>query len=114
MDTKGSARLTFQNGLTTGLRSAPDPIWHPVRRSCGGNSRRGTGDDFKGGWTENACGQQSAEAKQAFVGEPTKACLAKDCRLESVSTNISRLSYGPQQPEGFNVNGSMSYQITLK
>ena len=40
--------------------------------------------------------------------------LAKDCRLESVNTNISRLSYGPQQPEGFNVNGSMSYRITLK
>ena len=43
--------------------------------------------------------------------------LAKDCRLESVSTNMStsmNRQFGPQQPEGFNINASMSYQITLK
>jgi len=40
--------------------------------------------------------------------------LARECRLESVSTNISRQSCGQQQSEGFNVNGSMSFQITLK
>ncbi|WP_244443502.1 hypothetical protein [Bradyrhizobium sp. Ai1a-2] len=40
--------------------------------------------------------------------------LAKDCRMESVnsSININR-QYGQQQ-EGFNINGSMSLQITLK
>jgi len=42
--------------------------------------------------------------------------LAKDCRLESVNTNINgRQSFRPQQqPEGFTVNASMSFQITLK
>jgi len=39
--------------------------------------------------------------------------IAKDCRLESVSTNISR-QFGQQQAEGFNVNGSTTFQITLK
>jgi hypothetical protein len=39
--------------------------------------------------------------------------LAKDCRLESISSNIGR-QYGPQQPEGYTVNGSMSFQILLK
>lgn len=39
--------------------------------------------------------------------------LAKDCRMESVSSNINR-QYGQQQQEGFSVNGSMSMQITLK
>jgi hypothetical protein len=39
--------------------------------------------------------------------------LAKDCRLESVNTNINR-QFGQQQQEGFNVNGSMSLQITQK
>ena len=39
--------------------------------------------------------------------------LAKDCRLESVNTNINR-QWGQQQPEGYNVGGSMSLQITLK
>jgi len=39
--------------------------------------------------------------------------LAKDCRLESVSTNINR-QWGQQQQEGYNVGGSMSLQITLK
>jgi hypothetical protein len=39
--------------------------------------------------------------------------IAKDCRLEQVSTNINR-QYGQQQTEGFNISGSMNFQITLK
>ena len=39
--------------------------------------------------------------------------LAKECRIESVSSNMSR-QYGQQQPEGFTINGSMNFQITLK
>jgi hypothetical protein len=39
--------------------------------------------------------------------------LAKDCRLESVNTNINR-QFGQQQQEGFNVSGSMNLQITMK
>jgi hypothetical protein len=39
--------------------------------------------------------------------------LAKDCRIEAVSSNMSR-QYGQQQPEGFTINGSMNFQITLK
>jgi hypothetical protein len=39
--------------------------------------------------------------------------LAKDCRIVSVSTNINRQS-GQQQPEGFSISGSLSFQITLK
>ena len=39
--------------------------------------------------------------------------LAKDCRLESINTNINR-QWGQQQQEGYNVGGSMSLQITLK
>jgi hypothetical protein len=41
--------------------------------------------------------------------------IAKDCRLESVNTNLNRQNnYGSQQPDGYTVNGSMSLQITLK
>jgi hypothetical protein len=39
--------------------------------------------------------------------------LAKDCRMESVNSNIGR-QFGQQQQEGYNVNGSMSFQITVK
>lgn len=39
--------------------------------------------------------------------------IAKDCRLESINTNINR-QFGQQQPEGLNVNSTMSLQITLK
>lgn len=39
--------------------------------------------------------------------------LARDCRIEQVSSNMSR-QYGQQQPEGFTINGSMNFQITLK
>jgi hypothetical protein len=38
--------------------------------------------------------------------------LAKDCRMESVNNNINR-QFGQQQ-EGYTVNGSMSFQISLK
>ncbi len=41
--------------------------------------------------------------------------LAKDCRMESVNVNINGgRQFGPQQPEGYNVNGSVSLQISLK
>jgi hypothetical protein len=39
--------------------------------------------------------------------------LAKDCKMESVNTNIGR-QFGQQQQEGYTVNGSMSLQISLK
>ncbi len=39
--------------------------------------------------------------------------LAKDCRMETVTSNISR-QFGNQQQEGFTVSGSISLQITLK
>ena len=39
--------------------------------------------------------------------------LARDCRMESVNIGVNR-QFGQQQTEGFNVNGSMSFQITLK
>jgi hypothetical protein len=38
--------------------------------------------------------------------------LAKDCRLESVTSNIHRQA--GQAAEGYNVQGSTSLQITLK
>jgi hypothetical protein len=43
--------------------------------------------------------------------------LAKDCRLESVNVNVNAANarqFNQQQPEGLNVNGSMSLQVTLK
>lgn len=44
-----------------------------------------------------------------------KDTLAKDCRLENVNSNINtNRRYGPSQQEGFTINGSMSFQITLK
>jgi hypothetical protein len=40
--------------------------------------------------------------------------IAKDCRLEAVTSNLNRQSYGSQQPDGYTVNGTMNLQITLK
>lgn len=58
-------------------------------------------------------------ARRAIYEMAAKECdllreiLAKDCKLESVSSNIGR-QYGAQQIAGYTVNGSMSLQITLK
>jgi regulator of protease activity HflC (stomatin/prohibitin superfamily) len=38
--------------------------------------------------------------------------LARDCRLESINTQLMR--QGAQPTEGYSVSGSMSLQITLK
>ena len=40
--------------------------------------------------------------------------IARECRIESVSSNMSRQYGQQQQPEGFTINGSMNFQITLK
>lgn len=59
-----------------------------------------------------------ADARRSIYEMAAKECgilqevLAKDCRLESISTNIGR-QYGQKQ-EGYLVNASMSFQITLK
>ena len=39
--------------------------------------------------------------------------LAKDCRMDSINSNVGR-QFGQQQQEGYTVNGSISLQITLK
>jgi hypothetical protein len=39
--------------------------------------------------------------------------LAKDCKMESVSSNVGR-QFGQQQVEGYTVNGSVTLLITLK
>jgi hypothetical protein len=44
-----------------------------------------------------------------------RAVLAKDCRMESVNVNVNGgRQFGPQQPEGYNVSGSVNLQISLK
>ena len=40
--------------------------------------------------------------------------LARDCRLESVSSTINRQQFGQPQVEGLSVSGSVNLQITLK
>ena len=40
--------------------------------------------------------------------------LARECRLESVNSRINAGRSGSTQPEGFTINGSMTFRITLK
>lgn len=41
--------------------------------------------------------------------------LAKDCRLETVNASVNgQRQFNPQQPEGYNINGTMALRITLK
>jgi hypothetical protein len=43
------------------------------------------------------------------------ATLAKDCRLVSVNSNVNAArQFNQQQPEGYNVTGSMSFQVVIK
>jgi hypothetical protein len=39
--------------------------------------------------------------------------IASDCRLENVNVNVNRY-HNPQQPQGFNINGSMNFRVTMK
>lgn len=40
--------------------------------------------------------------------------IAKDCRLESITSNLTLNRQYGQQAEGYSINGSMSFQIMLK
>jgi len=40
--------------------------------------------------------------------------LAKDCRLETVSSSVGRQQFNAQQPSGFTINGSMNLVISTK
>jgi hypothetical protein len=64
--------------------------------------------------------QKSRDKARRIVYEmATRECdllrevLAKDCRMESVTSNVAR-QHGQQQEEGYTVNGSVNLQITLK
>lgn len=44
-----------------------------------------------------------------------RTVLAKDCRIENINVNVNGgRQFGPQQPEGYNVNGTVNLQISLK
>jgi hypothetical protein len=61
--------------------------------------------------------QRSVYEMAAHECDLLRDVLAKDCRMESVNVNLNAnggRQFNQQQQEGFNVNGSMSLQITLK
>jgi hypothetical protein len=59
-----------------------------------------------------------ARGRQVIYDLAAKECdllrgaIAQDCRLEAVNVNLNRQSQ--QNMQGYNVNGSMTFQITLK
>jgi hypothetical protein len=65
--------------------------------------------------------KQRERARRILYEMAAKECdlmrevVARDCRLESVNVNLNRQG-NPQVPQmqGYQVGGSMSYQITLK
>lgn len=65
--------------------------------------------------------KQRERARRILYEMAAKECdlmrevVARDCRLESVNVNLNR-QHNPQVPQmqGYQVGGSMSYQITLK
>jgi hypothetical protein len=46
--------------------------------------------------------------------EVLREVIAKECRMESITSNIGRQQFGQQQVEGYTVNGSANFQIILK
>jgi hypothetical protein len=59
--------------------------------------------------------QRSVYEMAARECDLLREVLARDCRMESVTLNVNRQQqYGQQQPDGCSVNGSMSFQITVK
>jgi hypothetical protein len=48
--------------------------------------------------------------------ETLRATIAKECQLESISVNVNIPNYGPGRPppDGFMVNSTFVYRITLK
>ncbi len=69
---------------------------------------------------DNEDAQKTREKAQRLVYQmAARECdllrdvLAKDCRMELINSNVGR-QFSQQQQEGYTVNGSMAFQITLK
>jgi hypothetical protein len=71
---------------------------------------------------DSAEAQKSREtARRSIYDLAARECdllrevFARDCRLESVNVNVGmNRQFGQQQPEGYSVNGTISYQLTPK
>jgi hypothetical protein len=61
--------------------------------------------------SENA--RRSIYEMAAHECDLLREVLAKDCRIEQISSNIGR-EFGQQQRDGYTVNGSMNFSITMK
>lgn len=66
-----------------------------------------------------AAAKAQEQARRVLYEAAAKECellrtvIASECRLESINIGVNR-SYGNQQPEGFNANGSFTFHIKLK
>jgi hypothetical protein len=62
--------------------------------------------------------KQRERARRALYNLASKECdvmrevIARDCRLDSININLNR--QGNAQMQGYFVNGSMGFHITLK
>lgn len=71
------------------------------------------------GSTEDALAAQT-RARQQFYVQAGKECdvllqtIAATCRLEQINVNINNQRFNQHQPDGFTLNGSMSFSITPK
>jgi hypothetical protein len=105
----------------TGSRIIVEPATQPAPRQEGSVRVQSNINLFMPGPTGEGDASQALRdrARRTIYEMAAHECdllrevLAKDCRLESVNTNINR-QWGQQQQEGYNVGGSMSLQITLK
>jgi len=63
--------------------------------------------------------KSSENARRSIYEMAARECdllrevLAKDCRIEQISSNIGR-QFGQQPQDGYTVNGSMNFSITVK
>jgi hypothetical protein len=73
-----------------------------------------TGDGAEAQKSQDAA-RRSIYNMAAHECDVLREIFAKDCRLESVNVNIgTNRQFGPQQPEGYTVNATTSYQVTPK
>jgi hypothetical protein len=97
----------------------PGPVAQPVRISVGVNAFvPAPAGDSEQALKAQENGRRLVYQLAANECALLREVLASDCRLESININVQRLSaaqnYVERKVEGYNINGSINYQIVPK
>jgi hypothetical protein len=115
--TAASAQTIVINPTKSGV--LPSPAVQQIRISLGVNMFvPAPGDDSAQSLKAQEDGRRMVYQAAAHECDVLRDTIARDCTLESININVQHVpanqNYGQQKVDGYNVNGSINYNIVPK